>query len=609
MNEDTNIFDDDVDDSVDEFVTSDGSDTYRASKWTPDEEDTKSLAELNRSSLGIMVDKDKYTEKEDTTLRDVAEDHAIEDGAAAVDDLMIKTQAIEASKKRLHIVKLAIEDPAEHAAIFAIASDTNIQRRDEQLDARIKAYVEKFPSAVLEWEPWYGPNVKVVKNDLEPVEPTPVTEVIPAQSTVDEAHTKEEDMEIISKATQNLEKIPDAVIDKTVVRVNKEDVPHIFWDQEDVDKIKKSRKVELDIIETTPLEYNEVVELDENAIDSVLSQYTRKMNDVSSPLPASKYRATFTGLSYPEILDLSQSQELNTVDGLKKKWTIAFNHTKNPSIGQFKPFRYYIDPSTKKKIHLNAGEPVPEGAKLEYGDAFDDFLKKTSFLDLDFILWKILCATTMENEVISINCHARHNGEECKKEYDWVYSTKNLLDMDKISPAVLEEMNKTATVSSQQEIEANYKDSFLASSSVIKLPHCGFRIMCGHKDAYEHINTIFGKVLEITEAQNPAASDALTVTMLSVVKAVLVPYNGSYAKITSVDGIMKVLKQLDEVDYQTVGEMMRVILEPYQFTYNLRDIVCPKCGNVSNIPIQDMSRMLFIVAQSLMSVQVVLKKN
>lgn len=609
MNEDTNIFDDDVDDSVDEFVTSDGSDTYRASKWTPDEEDTKSLAELNRSSLGIMVDKDKYTEKEDTTLRDVAEDHAIEDGAAAVDDLMIKTQAIEASKKRLHIVKLAIEDPAEHAAIFAIASDTNIQRRDEQLDARIKAYVEKFPSAVLEWEPWYGPNVKVVKNDLEPVEPTPVTEVIPAQPTVDEAHTKEEDMEIISKATQNLEKIPDAVIDKTVVRVNKEDVPHIFWDQEDVDKIKKSRKVELDIIETTPLEYNEVVELDENAIDGVLSQYTRKMNDVSSPLPASKYRATFTGLSYPEILDLSQSQELNTVDGLKKKWTIAFNHTKNPSIGQFKPFRYYIDPSTKKKVHLNAGEPVPEGAKLEYGDAFDDFLKKTSFLDLDFILWKILCATTMENEVISINCHARHNGEECKKEYDWVYSTKNLLDMDKISPAVLEEMNKTATVSSQQEIEANYKDSFLASSSVIKLPHCGFRIMCGHKDAYEHINTIFGKVLEITEAQNPSASDALTVTMLSVVKAVLVPYNGSYAKITSVDGIMKVLKQLDEVDYQTVGEMMRVILEPYQFTYNLRDIVCPKCGNVSNIPIQDMSRMLFIVAQSLMSVQVVLKKN
>lgn len=609
MNEDTNIFDDD--DVVDEVVSEDGSDVYPVHQWKPDEEDTKSLTELNRSSLGIMVDKDKYTEKEDTTLRDVAEDHAIEDGAAAVDDLMIKTQAIEASKKRLHIVKLAIEDPAEHAAIFAIASDTNIQRRDEKLDARIKAYVEKFPSAVLEWEPWYGPNVKVVKvnNDLEPVESTPVTEVIPAQPTVDETHTKEEDMEIISKATQNLEKIPDAVIDKTVVRVNKEDVPHIFWDQEDVDKIKKSRKVELDIIETTPLEYNEVVELDENAIDNVLSQYTRKMNDVSSPLPASKYRATFTGLSYPEILDLSQSQELNTVDGLKKKWTIAFNHTKNPSIGPFKPFRYYIDPSTKKKIHLNAGEPVPEGAKLEYGDAFDDFLKKTSFLDLDFILWKILCATTMENEVISINCHARHNGEECKKEYDWVYSTKNLLDMDKISPAVLEEMNKTATVSSQQEIEANYKDSFLASSSVIKLPHCGFKIMCGHKDAYEHINTIFGKVLEITEAQNPAASDALTVTMLSVVKAVLVPYNGSYAKITSVDGIMKVLKQLDEVDYQTVGEMMRVILEPYQFTYSLRDIVCPKCGNVSNIPIQDMSRMLFIVAQSLMSVQVVLKKN
>ena len=110
----------------------------------------------------------------------------------------------------------------------------------------------------------------------------------------------------------------------------------------------------------------------------ILSQYTRKVNDIVGALPASKYRATFTGLSYTNILDLAHSQELSNIDGEKKRWSIAYEHIKNPSIGPF------ID--------------------------FEDFLKKTSFLDIDFILWKILCATTMEKEIISIDCHGKFNG-------------------------------------------------------------------------------------------------------------------------------------------------------------------------------------------------------
>ena len=107
---------------------------------------------------------------------------------------------------------------------------------------------------------------------------------------------------------------------------------------------KKSRTVELNIVEGKDLEMSSIENISsKSAIDLALAPYIRKSNDIVAALPASKYRASFTGLSYVDMIDLSNSQELNTIDGEKKKWTIAYQHIKNPSIGPWKEYRYYID--------------------------------------------------------------------------------------------------------------------------------------------------------------------------------------------------------------------------------------------------------------------------
>ena len=223
--------------------------------------------------------------------------------------------------------------------------------------------------------------------------------------------------------------------------IDKSRVSEISWSRDEVEKIKKSRSIELNIVEDQPLKYSEIEDVDDNVVDLVLAQYQRKANDSVGALPASRYRATFTGLSYPEILDLSHSLDVNSLDTERKKWTIVYHHMKNQSIGPWKEYKWYIDPSTKKKVIIDFGAegPVDDSIEVHEVTKFDDFLMKTSFMDLEFMLWKILCATTMDKEIISIDCHAKldDTDKECGKSYDWIYSPNDLLDVSSISPEIV----------------------------------------------------------------------------------------------------------------------------------------------------------------------------
>ena len=118
------------------------------------------------------------------------------------------------------------------------------------------------------------------------------------------------------------------------------------------------------------------------------------------------------------------------------------------------------------------------------------------------------------------------------------------------------------------------------------------------------------KELEEKDKVDPEdTSRALNYTMLTVVKGFLVPKlngTGEY-KVSNYEDIIKILKQLNEVDWLTVSELVKIVINPYQFKFALRDIVCPKCKNRSEIKIDDMGELLFPLAQSLTSVQVELK--
>lgn len=583
--------------------------------WVPDEKLIEGMNEF--TSDPVTYDKKDLEVNEDGTLKNIIDEDAKEESREAMDEMSRKYANIEDAKKRHGIVNFQIPEGEYHALIFAAAGDTNYKRAQDALDEIFNEIKSVHPEFIRDWAEGYPKNES---SNISNVPTTPAEEKVTENIEVNE-NIKEEtaavSVEPSIPSNNNInEEMPDGEDVKVII--NKTDLPNVSWTEEDISKIRKSRSIELNIVENQDLEYTNIEEVDPKWVDAVLMPYQRKSNDIVAALPASKYRATFTGLTYTEVIDLSNSTEMNTIDGERKKWSICFNHIKNQSIGPWEEYILYIDPMTRKtmRISLEDSDKIPENVDPETihkVSKFEDFLRKTSFMDLEYMLWKILCATTMDQEIIQIDCHAiMDNGKDCGNHYDWIYSPTELLDMSTINPAVLEEIEKTATVSGK-DIMDNYNSSMLRLNNTAKLHTSGISVVFGHISAYEYLDSVYEKIQSLDneeEYNDPTiASRSLNYATLSVVKAFLIPKeNGGFIRITGADNILKVINTLDEIDWQTLAELVRIMLEPYEFKYSMRDIVCPKCKNRSNIPINSMAKLLFIVARSLSSVNVVLKK-
>ena len=512
--------------------------------WTPSEELIGDMEELKTSP--VVYEKGEIKEEDpDGGLKDITEDTALDSAAEAMDDMERKLHNINMAKKRHKIKHFQIPPGPHQTKIFIAASDPDTKVAQAALDEIFYEIIELYPSFIKEWEDGHEHIEKAV-------------EVAEEEKVV----------------------IPIKQSDEVKVVIDKTQVGELSWTKEEMDKLKSARTFELNIVEEVSIPYSQIEDADDNAVDVVLSQYTRKANDVVAALPASKYRATFTGLSYTEIMDLSYSQNLNELDGEQKRWSIAYAHIKNPSIGPF------VD--------------------------YEDFLKKTSFIDLEFILWKILCATSMDKEIITIDCHGKlPSGAECDRSYEWVYAPGSLLDLESINPAVLEEMKATAEAMSSEDIAANYKQSMLLTNNSVELPSSKFRVIFGHISAYDYIHSVYPEIIKLKESDNPMASQALAYSTLFAIKSFLIPKEdgNSYIRIKGIHNLVRILSSLNEIDWQTILELVKIMIEPYQFTYSLKDIVCPQCKNKSNITIDQMDKMLFLIARSLAAVTVTLKRS
>ena len=572
--------------------------------WVPD----ASLIEgMDEFAGPVTYSKDEIrlddTEK---VLKNIVDDNATKDSVETMSELDRKHANIEIAKKRHGIKNFQIPEGPYHVSIFAAAGDTNYTRAHERLDKIFNEIKEIHPEFIRDW-------VEENNNQIDNESHKNVSDVQDTPNTNENENKSEGE----NTSTDPEININDIQSDDLKVVIDKSQLDEVSWSPEEISKIKKSRTVELNIVETSPIEYSEIQDADSNLVDMILAPYQRKFNDITAARPASRYRATFTGLSYAELTDLATSAEMNTFDAERMKWSICFNHIKNQNIGPWEEYKWYIDPDTKKKVKIDIKHNAPNNinpSTIHTVTKFEDFMMKTSYVDLEFMIWKILCATAMDSEIISITCHANHNGKECGHTYDWVYSPAELLRMDLIDPVILEEMKVTGEASTSEEILNNYNSSPLRSNSTVKLKSSGISVVFGHISGYTHINDVFGLAEDLNamiEAEDPSSiSKGYNILMMKAIKAFLIPQeNGKYVRISESEYILKVIESLDEIDWQTLFEITKMMTEPYDFKYSFQNLVCPNCHNRSSIDIENMTQLLFIVAQSLSSVHVVLKKT
>ena len=543
--------------------------------WAPNEEDLNGLDEMKRTA-GIIYKKDDWKDKIDPMdLKNIVDDKVSQNALDQMDEMQRASFNIEGSKNRLGIKHLQIPT-IYNSRIMDAASDTNYSRAAHNLDTLIKLITDQFPDAIIEKLPVNIANIQQTQiNDVN----NDGNVVVESNSNISKIDVPYVQTEKVDNAVSTLADNGKYPINETKVIIDKSKISDVSFSNEDIDKIKKSRSVTLNIVETKNIEYS-IIEEDSTGgkmtnIDMILNQYTRKMNDMRVTLPASNYRCTFTGLSYPEMLDLSYSQELNNLDGERKKWAIVYNHIKNPSIGEF------VD--------------------------FEDFLKKTSFIDLEFSLWAVLCATCLEKEIVSIDCHS----ENCKHTYDWIYDPRALIQMDSVPEVTLNEMKITGELEVMEEIIKHYNESMLKLQNSITLPSSGFVVCFGHISAYDYIESRLVDVISIRENQSTMLSNVFEASGLTVIKFLLLPDINSdkFRKVSDGMDIMKVVHTLDELDCKAIGELIGLMLDPYKFKFSLKNLLCPKCHTNSSIDIEDVSRLLFLIAQSLNNSEVKLIKS
>lgn len=595
---------DPLDETIDPIPAND--EESKTKEWTPDASLMDELDDFKPTS--VVYAKEDFI-MEEQPLKDLGDEAVKEEAAGSMGEMDRKLANIEEAKKRHGIVKLQIPPGELQVKFLLAAGSTNHEEAQDYLDQLIAEVEKTYPEAILERVPGSKPvDPLPVIHQPEPQpqpQPEPVPEA-PKNDSIEGVDTPPEPLPSTNPSLQTGEDVK--------VVIDKNNVSELTWTAEEAAKIRKSRTLELNIVEGKNLEFGSIEDIPSNAVDAILSTYERKTNDIAAVLPASKYRAVFSGLTYPEVIDLSSANQINNLDGERLKWTIVFNHIRNMSIGPWEEYILYKD-EKGKEIRVNAPEEIPSDIpsdNIHPVSKYEDFMRKTSYMDLEFCLWKILCATAMEKEVITIDCHTDiGNGHECGNTYDWIYAPEELLVVDSIPKNTLDEMKEAADANSIEDAIRVYKTSQLNSNNFVELHSSGYRIIFGHISAYEYVEHLYSKMKELEDATDPAAiSKGLTYTMLTTTKAALVPNGkGGYGRIAGIDDLEKVLSKFDEIDYETISQINTLVTKPYQFEFSMRGIVCPKCKNRSMIPITDMSRLLFIVARSLSSVNITLRHD
>lgn len=519
----------------------------KSTGWVPDDDDLDELGLDTTVPTGVIYSKEEFKANDDSTLKGSLIDDKISEVAQdTMDELDRVSFNIKRALKKLNIKKLNLPEVC-NAHIITLANDKNAF---DALVGKIKEFTEMYPGSIIEYE---EDAVESAEDVVEVSQDKPDTDnVISINSSKDVGN-----------------------VDQLNIIIDKSDANEIAFDQEDINKIKKARSVVLNIREEKDVKFTIVDDDSNTPIDNILSQYERKIGDFPLVLPASHYRCVLTGLSYPETLDLAYLYDLNSYDSEKKKWSIIYKHMKNPSIGKFKDF--------------------------------NDFLEKTSVHDLNILLYGILCATIFEEEVISIDC----NVENCKKTYEWIYSPKTLIDMESVPFETLEEIRITGESNTDDEIIDNYKTSCLNQKRYVTLPSSELIIALGHSSAKRYLEDIHGRVVNISKNEDVDMTEAFAVSVLNIVDHILVRKSDGtgYSKISKTDNIIQLMKGLDEIDSATMGKLMQDIATSYEFSYTMKNVVCPKCKSTSDIPIEDIASMLFIVARSLQNVNVELKRS
>ena len=357
-----------------------------------------------------------------------------------------------------------------------------------------------------------------------------------------ENKTSDDNNEKPEEISEEKKKIVRVLIDKTGLGTD-----FMFTDEE------KEKLVEAETIRV-----NEVKVLDINAIrakrndksfQDVIKEYNMTGSRATICFPASGFKAQMKGLTYGEYADIQLSMENVTFDQYMKRLSIIYNKMTNISTGPFKDF--------------------------------EDFLKRFAYTDIPLAIYGLFIATEAENQEIALRC----GNQECNKNFNWKYTSRSVLRLDRCADTFLAKMEKIASAPAQ-EYDKIQAESVVMNSKVMELPDSKFVVEMGIASSYDFVYNFIPVLNEETFKEafgndiNAIYQD--NILLLTSVRSVYVPDGeGGYVECTGYKDILDALYNISPKEIQILAAYTAKIQSDYEITFSFGNVTCPHCKNVT----------------------------
>lgn len=395
-------------------------------------------------------------------------------------------------------------------------------------------------------------------------------------------------VESTDKETDTVEETNEKTVETPTINitVEKNTPVTVNVDESIVSQLSKTNEVNVHVKEVTEKELMATTIVENSNQEGIISVYDSGINDVPVTLPLSAYRCVMRPINWFDFIKLTAPTSQNAPDNELKKWSVIYEHIKNPSIGEF--------------------------------ENFEDFLKKTKYQDRELLMWGLLVATADDVEPLSIKC----GNPKCNNQIKIKYNPRKLVHLDEsLIPSWYDDAYKASPGTEAYKVW----ESVNGRRKRYKLPNTGIIAEVNEPSAYEFItiklplmNDLYkryrpdGQMTEV-DMNDPSmlefdylSTNAMFVSALTIVRNE--QGKRKEYRYTNWEDIEKIITT--GLDAEDSGILLKIIektrtnVTPVAFRVD--NVDCPVCGRHEEyIPINDIgSTLLFQVSRRLSNTQI-----
>lgn len=340
-------------------------------------------------------------------------------------------------------------------------------------------------------------------------------------------------------------------------------------DEDMLADLSEEKKVNVKIKRVSEKELISAPIIENSDKPGIIKPYAPETGDIALTLPISGYRCTVSALNWFEALNLEDVAGKNSADRAIDQWSTIYKHIKNPSIGNF--------------------------------ESFEDFLKKTNYLDQEYFMWGLLTATTGDHEEFMNKC----SNPKCEKPFLIKYDPHTVAHINR--EHLDDDYIKTHEVSPGDEAMKHF-NKVQSKRMRYELPESKVIIDIGSPSVYDFINNRLGVLDRLGDQMAKEAQNAgdpnyrspriqLQMTFNLYINSVLIPVteNGvkKYYKYDKWNDILEALDSLSWGDSGILMKLMQTVAEKLASPIDMyiENVTCPHCkkhfdkmfiGNIQN---------------------------